>query len=389
MSVLFRRSGSPFPEPVVSPFAPLGYGPSGQADAMRLDVVWACVRLLADTVAMLPLQPLTVKGDATVPNRSWATLAFLRSPAPGLNMSDWLRQMMISLLLRGNAFGLSSNVASNRLQIVPLNPDRVQVKLETDGTVSYKVQGEPVPSDRIFHMTGYVMPGDVAGMSPIAYAARTLQTQNLIDEFARSYFTDAPHPPQVYTSDKPINQQQAKEIKDRIQATAGSREPLILGLGLNMEALSVTPEESQFLATLESYTARICRMFGVPPEMIGGATPGGTIKYANVTQRSLEFLMYTVQHWLGRFEQSIYPLLPGMQHVKFDTSDLLRMTPDAVAKIDQMLLTTGAKVINEARADRGLAPVTWGDEPYLPGMGPTAAAADEKSDTPPEDGDTA
>jgi len=152
-------------------------------------------------------------------------------------------------------------------------------------------------------------------------------------------------------------------------------------LGLNMSTLSVSPEESQFLATQQFGVTRICRIFRVPPELVGGGTPGSNITYANVTQRSLDFLTYTVQHWLSRFEHALSPLLPGMQHVKFDTGELVRMTPDTKAVIDNQRLMSATKTINEVRSEQGLSPVPWGEEPYLPAMGPAASAAALKEGT--------
>jgi len=370
MSLLFsKRDGSPFPEPIIPPF-PLAYGGTSADNAMRLDAVWACVRLLSDTVAMLPLQALDIRSDTEVPlpSKRWPSL--LVEPAPGLTMSDWLRQMMISLLLRGNAYAEWTGDVRQGGQLIPLAPDRVRLTVE-NGQKVYRVNGIVKPN--IFHMTGYVMPGDISGMSPIGYHATMIQTQMDIDAFARGYFQDAPHPAAVLTTDKPINQTQAKEIKDRVMSSVPSREPLVLGLGLNMTTLSVSPEESQFLATQQYGVSRIARIFGVPPEMIGGGAQGSSITYANVTQRALDFLTYSVQHWLMRFEQSISNVLPNRQHTRFDTDELIRLAPTDAATVDRWRVGQGIKTINEARAQLGYAPVSWGDEPYLPGMSPAAA----------------
>lgn len=366
MSLLFKRDSSPFPEPIVPPF-PGAFGGTTADSAMRLDTVWACVRLLADTVSMLPLQALDTRNGIDVPSRTVPRL--LIQPSTGLTMSDWLRQMMISLLLRGNAFA-DYTTGTQGGQLRPLNPDTVQVRVE-DGQKVYRVNGVAKPN--IFHMTGYVMPGDVTGMSPIGHAATMLQTQASIDQFARGYFQDAPHPASILTTDKPVNQQQAKEIKDRVMSAVPSREPLVLGLGLSMNTLSVSPEESQFLQTQQFGVTRICRIFGVPPEMVGGGIPGASMTYANVTQRALDFLTYSVQGWLTRFEQSISNVLPKQQHTRFDTKELIRMTPVDSATVDKTRIGQGSLTINEVRADLGREPVPWGDTPYLPGMSPVAA----------------
>lgn len=369
MGILFKRDQSPFPEPIVPPY-PMAFGGTTVDNAMRLDTVWACVRLLSDTVAMLGLQALDDTSGTDVPIPSKKQPPVLIEPAPGLLMSDWLRQMMVSLLLRGNAYAEWVGNPAKGGRLIPLNPDTVRITVE-DGKKTFRVRGEI--KSNIFHMTGMVFPGGVEGLSPIGYAATMLQTQMSIDDFARGYFQDAPHPAQVFTTDKPVNQTQAKEIKDRVMSAVPSREPLVLGLGLKMDTIAVSPEESQFLETQQFGVTRIARIFGVPPEMVGGGAPGTNITYANITQRSLDFLTYSVQSWLIRFEQSLSQILPRQQKVRFDTSALVRMTPTDAAAMDRTLMNSGAKTINHVRADRGWEPVPWGDEPYLPGMSPSAA----------------
>lgn len=375
MGVLFsRRDQSPFPEPIIPPY-PLAYGGTSVDNAMQLDAVWACVSLLSETVGMMPVLAYDVKAgkDAPMPAKNQPSL--LTSPTVRLSMQEWLAQMMCSLLLRGNAYAEWTPGGGG--QLVPLNPDKVKVTVE-DGKVIYRVGGEI--RSNIFHMTGKVMPGDVVGLSPISYASQMLQTAMSIDAFARGYFQDAPHPAAVLQSDQPINQDQARQIKDRVMAAGQSREPMVLGLGLKMETLSVTPEESQFLATQQFNVERICRIFGVPPQMVGGGSSGQNITYANITQRRLDFLTFSVQGWLTRFENALSPLLPGRQHVRFDTSALIRMTPMDQAIVADKYVKTGVVTINKVRADMGLESVPWGDEPYLPGMSSAAAGATVSSE---------
>lgn len=375
MGVLFsRRDQSPFPEPIVPPY-PLAYGGTSVDNAMQLDAVWACVSLLSETVGMMPVLAYDVKAgkDAPMPAKNQPSL--LTAPTVRLSMQEWLAQMMCSLLLRGNAYAEWTPGGGG--QLVPLNPDKVKVTVE-DGKVIYRVGGEI--RSNIFHMTGKVMPGDVVGLSPISYASQMLQTAMSIDAFARGYFQDAPHPAAVLQSDQPINQDQARQIKDRVMAAGQSREPMVLGLGLKMETLSVTPEESQFLATQQFNVERICRIFGVPPQMVGGGSSGQNITYANITQRRLDFLTFSVQGWLTRFENALSPLLPGRQHVRFDTSALIRMTPMDQAIVADKYVKTGVVTINKVRADMGLESVPWGEEPYLPGMSSAAAGATVSSE---------
>ena len=389
MSLLFskRAAGNPFPEPIVPAWPGMAGGFTPDS-AMRLDAVWACVRLLSDTVSMLPLHAMDSASNlAEPPTISTKQPAWMQNPFDDLSMSEWLRQQMIAALLRGNAYAFRiGSAGSPSLRFQPLNPDLVNVKME-QGERVYTVNGEVIPNDRMLHIRGYTMPGSVVGMSPIAYASTMLQTQASIDRFASGYFADAPHPAAVFQSDQPINPEQARQIKDRVMAAGTSREPLVMGLGLKMTTLAVSPEESQFLETQRYSVNRIARIFGVPPEMIGGSSGGG-MTYANVTQRAMDFLTYSVQAWLSRFELAVGSVLPARQVARFDTRELVRMVPVDTAKVNTEYLKSGVLTINDVRLSLNMPTVAWGDEPYLPSFATASAMTIVQSEVQDETGDT-
>ena len=376
MSLLFhRRSGSsPFPEPVVPPFPGVSpYGVVTASNAMQLDTVWSCVRLLSDTVSMLPVIGQSSVGGVVQPLPAGRPLSrWVQSPAANLSMSAWLRQMMVSLLLKGNAFGIVSYASGYPSSVVPINPDEMSCTV-SDGNMQWLRKGIPVPDEQLFHMTFMRMPGTSLGLSPITYAASLFSEESLIQAFARGFFKDAPQPTGILSTEQPVNQEQAKEIKDRYKSNVQGREPIVLGNGVAFKPLSISPEESQFLATRKLNVSRICRIFGVPPEMVGGAADGSNVTYSNVTQRAMDFLTYSIQPWLKRFEDAVTQLFPGTQSIQFDTSELVRMSPTDHATVDKERIANGSRTINEARAGWGEPPVDWGDVPYLPGFGPTAA----------------
>lgn len=365
---LFRRSIARetrqfAPEPIIPPIPGMsvfGNGVSSSAEgALQLDAVWACVRLLADTVSMMPLQAYTLTSDGVrVPVGQQP--AWLRSPAgQDTTTFDWVYQLMTSLLLRGNAYGLivSRDSVGYPTQIEWLNPDALRVN-ESSGVLEVRDRtGKLIPSSNLFRPSAYRFPGKLLGLSPIAYARATLSTSSAVQSYALGYFQDALQPASVLTTDQVIDQTDAESIKERVMKQRGSREPLVLGANLKYQPLSVSPDESQFLATQKWSVASICRVFGVPPEMVA-AEAGNSMTYSNVEQRAIDFLTYSVQPWLSRLEAAMYGLLPGKQHLRFDPSVLLRTDLQTQMTATAIGIASKQTTPDEARAMRDEPPLT-------------------------------
>lgn len=375
MSLFQKRSG-PFPEPTVSPFPGVSaFGGANSDHALKIAAVWASVRLLADAVSMMPVNGYTFRDGQRVPLSSPPQL--LVQPAYRSTVQDWVYAVMVSLLLKGNAYGRVTQRDGNGVatQIDLVDASFVEVSQDhASGQVVYKFHGGVVPTLDVFHVRAFTVPGHIKGLSPVGYAAATLGSVHSAEEFGREFFTDGAHPSSILTTDASINQDQAKTIKERFLAAVSGREPAVLGAGIKWQSVQVSPEESQFLETQRFGVNQIARFFGVPPEMIGGS-PEGNMTYTNVTQRAMDFLTYSVQPWLTRLESALSAQLPNVRHVMFDTSVLVRL--DAVAKwqVNEARVNTGAAIINELRAEDGNSPVDWGKEPFLPGIKTPAAAA--------------
>lgn len=371
MSLIRRERRSAFPEPPIPPFPGLNmYGRTGAPDslkAMQSSAVWACVRLVASTVAMMPLQAYTLRGAVREPVDM---PPLFQTPAAGTTPSDWVYMVMSSLLLRGNAYGqvVRRDRDQYPLQIELFNPDDVTVRRDpTSGALTYKVrprtgpnaqQPITIPTVNMIHLRAYRIPGLDVGLSPIQQAALTINRDAAIQQFALGYFQDAPHPDSVLTSDQPINAEHAKTIKERLLAAVTGREPLVLGAGLKFTPLSVSPEESQFLATQKYGASEICRFFGVPPSRVPGAEVGNSMTYQNVEAGSVDLLVYTIQWWLTLLESAFSQFLPGKRHVRFDPSVLLRTDLDTRLKATAIGIASHQLTPDEARAMGDLPPLT-------------------------------
>lgn len=367
MSLLRREARSWVPEPAPSPFPGVSmFGASAVTpdSALHVSAVWACVRLLADSISMMPMSAYTVRDGVRQPI---ADPPFLVRPSGDASMGDWLYMLMVSALLKGNAYGriVRRDALGYPIQIELLSPDRVTVFQDRmTGAAAYLVEGKSLDAGDVFHFKAYRFPGSLVGLSPIQYAATTIQTDQAVSDFAYGYFRDGTHPSSVLSTDQEINQDQARTIKDRFVAAVRGREPAVLGAGLTYQQISVSPEESQFLATQKYGVAEISRIFGVPPEMIA-AEAGNALTYANVEQRALDFLTYSVQPWLARIESALAGLLPGQKHVRFDTSVLVRTDLETTLRATSVGIASKQMTIDEARAMRDMAPLTSAEKQDL------------------------
>lgn len=362
-----RSNGQTFPEPIIPPFrgvnpysgaVNLGSNPDA---ALVVPTVWACVGLISNAVSMLPLQTYRMSANdvpAKEPNSQ-----LLTNPFGDMTQAEWMHMLMVSLLLRGNAIGriIARDERQVPLQVQLLNPDTVRLGMSDTGVLTYTltargVQSE-IPTADVWHVRGLTMPGEMVGLSPIAYAAAMLGVDLAARQFAQDFFAGGGIPKAVVSTDQAVNQEQSRTIKERLLAATRNREPIVLGQGLTYKTISVNPDESQFLQTHQMTVTETARFFHVPAGMVGGSE-GGSMTYANVEQRSLDFLVHCIQPWLQRLEQAIGALLPGLVYVKFDTRALLRTDAETRAKIDVQHLAGKVVTPSEVRASYDMPPMT-------------------------------
>lgn len=366
-------------------FVEAGNSPVTTENAMKHWAVFSCVRLIADVISTLPIDcmqgSLQMLQSATpldpLPTK-------LQTPSAYAGMLDWLWQVMASLLLQGNAYGIISG--EDRLgyptQIDLLDPTNVTVIRDKEtGMKMFRVGGgkPPLPSDKVWHLPGPMMPGDLQGMAPIRYAARTIQLGLGVESFADDYFSNGINPTAVLESDQLINSDQASIIKKRVKDGAASRDVVVLGAGLKLNKWQITPEESMFLETQRLNAAEIAQIFGVPPEFLGVTPQGRSVTYANREQRAQDFLMNAINPWLARLENSLSAWFPRGTFVKFNTAGLLRSDLLTRYQAHQIGITTGFELRSEARALENMPPVEGIDDLVLP---PSDQGTQIQDDTP-------
>jgi len=340
------------------------YSSGDPEGAMRTGAVWACVNKIAWSVALMRPQPY--RGQPGIAGQSQKTLPppMFSDPSADADMVSFTYSAWVSLLLRGNVYGLvlDRDRMGYPTQIELQHPDQVHVRKLDDGSLEYKLRGEVIDPGKVWHRSIFRMPGSRVGMSTIQYAARNTRTIQAAEDFGLGFFEDGGHPSGILTNKNAnkISQEQAQRVKDTfLAAVRGTREPIVMGGGWDYSQIQVSPQDSQFLELIGATKATIAEFFLMKPQMMGWGTTGtGSLTYQNVENSMLDFLAYPLTPFLVQWERWLGEWLPRGQWVKLDTSPLLRT--DFLSRMRGYHMMIGSRMFtqDEVRGMEDYAPLT-------------------------------
>ncbi len=339
--------------------------PVGPDSALRLAAVWACVRIISDVVSTLPVDVLAAETRQPVDRPS-----ILVRPAAFTPWHEWIGQVMWSVLLTGNAYGLiaaRSGPGMQPTQIELVDPARVTVQLDTVDRMTpiYRFDGQEIRrGDPLWVFPGHRFPGIPHGLSPVRYHAEAIGLGIAAGRYGGSFFGAEGRPGGILTTDKSLTDDELDELQARWKETmVGVRRTALLEHGISYQAIQLPPEEAQFLET-QQWTVQQCAMvFGVPPELIAAAARGESVTYSNIENRPLDLLKFGVQPWLVRLEAMLAELLPRGMVARFDPAGLLRADQATRYEAYTQALAAGWLTIAEVRATEGLPPLPAGEAP--------------------------
>ncbi len=345
---------------------------------LALSTAWACVNLLAGTIAALPIDVQRVANgrNAALPDHPLARV--LRdSPNVDQTAIDFWEFLCISLELWGNAYALIERSGDRVVSLDPVRPDLVTVRRLDSGALEYRWsedgKSHVAGADRMFHVRGFG--GDpLGGLSTLSHARNTFGLASAIDRAAGATFRNGLHPTVAFKFDKFLSPEQRaivdREMTDRYLGARNSGRPLRLEGGTSVEVLSIKPEDAQMLESRGFSVEEICRIFGVPPFMVGH-TATSTSWGTGLEQQVLAFQKFTLRRRLKKIEQAARKqLLTAADRasgvtVSFNLEALLRGDSAARAAFYGAMLSAGVMTINEVRALEGLPPVAGGDVPRI------------------------
>jgi HK97 family phage portal protein len=320
---------------------------SGQSvnerSAMQMSAVYACVRILAESVASLPLhfyQYTDTGGKEKAVNHPLYRLLH-DEPNPEMSSFSFRETLMTHLLLWGNAYAqIVRNGRGEVIALYPLMPDRMTVDRDTRGRIYYEYTRSDsdantlgrkssviLSPEDVFHIPGLGFDG-LVGYSPIAMAKQTIGMGLACDEYGAAFYQNGAQPGGVL--EHPNVVKDPKRVRESWNAIyQGSRNAhriAVLEEGMTYKPISISPEQAQFLETRKFQIDEIARIFRVPPHMIGDLEKSS---FSNIEQQSLEFVKYTLAPWISRWEQAIQRSLLLMSErtryfARFNVEGLLR-----------------------------------------------------------------
>ncbi len=324
----------------------LGGSTSGKAvterSAMQMTAVYSCVRILAEAIAGLPLHLYRYTPDGSKVKAVDHPLYLLLHDEPNPEMSSFVfrETLMTHLLLWGNAYAqIIHNGKGEVVALYPLMPNRMSVDRDKHGQLYYTytrasdeaktMTGTTVllpPSD-VLHIPGLGFDG-LVGYSPIAMAKNAIGLAIATEEYGAKFFANGAAPSGVL--EHPGTIKDPSRVREawmsQFGGSANSGKVAVLEEGMKYTPISISPEQAQFLETRKFQINEIARIFRIPPHMVGDLEKSS---FSNIEQQSLEFVKYTLDPWVIRWEQSIQRSLmskdeKAVYFVKFNLEGLLR-----------------------------------------------------------------
>lgn len=346
--------------------------------ALRISAVMACVKVLAETIASLPLHVYKRTGDNKDKARDHALYYLLHSRPNKWQTSFEFREMMQGhLCLRGNAY--AHIIYKNRIipeELIPLHPDRITIERTASGKLEYiqrdKTTGAETPyrQEDIFHLRGLSSDG-IKGISPIEHAAElmgeSIAAQRLSSSFYRNMAVLGAALEHPHTLGKVALTHLKESLKEEYGGSDAAYQTFILEEGMKWHEIGIKPKEGQFIETRKFQVTDIARIYRVPPHMIGDLEKA---TFSNIEQQSLDFVINTIRPWLVRWEQAMQRDLfteDETDHfAEFTIDGLLRGDSQGRANALQIQFMNGVLSQNEWRAIENRNPIPDGDKYYVP-----------------------
>ena len=303
--------------------------------AMQMTAVYACVRILAESIASLPLHLYEQNKLGNKEKAKEHPLYFLLHDEPNSEMTSFIfrETLMTHLLLWGNAY---AQVIRNRkgevLTLYPLMPNKTSVKRDprTSEIIYEYLHGSDTVllcNNEILHIPGLGFDG-LVGYSPIAMAKNAIGMAMATEEYGAKFFANGAQPGGVL--EHPGIIKHPERVRESWVSTFGgtgnSNKIAVLEEGMKYTPIAISPEQAQFLETRKFQINEIARLFRVPPHMVGDLEKSS---FSNIEQQSLEFVKYTLDPWVTRWEQALNRTLISREErtnysIEFNLDGLLR-----------------------------------------------------------------
>ena len=338
----------------------------GKDEALGLPALYACVRLLADSLASLPvkLYTRTPGGDRRAVRYNGPSI--FDQPSVTGTLYDWLFVLMTSLLLQGNAWGFITgrdgygfptgiewippedvNCVDDEMQ--PWNPMRTRIY----------VYGRLMQRDELFHVKAFSVAGRTEAISPLRAFAMTVLSGIEAQRYGTDWYRAGGFPPGTFkNSEIEVDADQAEAIRGMLTATIQRHQPLVYGKDWDFTPISVPPNEAQFVDAIGMNAGQMAAVYGLPPDRVGGKT-GDSLHYSTQEQGTLQ-VIEAMRPWMVRLEHAFFSLIPANRYVRFDSDAMLKTDLKTRTDIYATQRNMGLRTLDELRDMEDMEPLAGG-----------------------------
>lgn len=339
--------------------------------AMQLSAVWACIRLLSESVSTLPMKVYRREADGSrnLAQDHPAYQVLCRRPNLEMTPSRFMLMVVASICLRGNAFIEKKMIGRKLVALNPLLPQNMVVKRLDTGQLQYTYTEDGkkrvIPVDRMMHIRGFGLDG-VCGMMPLSSGRDVFGAAMAVDESAAKIFENGLQTSGYISSKVALNKEQRERLRQYLAAFAGSKNAgkmMVLEGDLSYQNVTMNPEDAQMLESRAFSIEEICRWFRVPPFMVGHVTKQSSWA-SSVEGMNLIFLTNTLRPLLVNIEQEISRCLLDSDEdyfAEFSVEGLLRADSVGRAAYYTTALQNGWMSRNDVRRLENLPPIPGGE----------------------------
>lgn len=360
-----RNIGTQYASPSYSEDAAV---PVTEDTAMQVSAVWACVRLLSETVASLPFN-VYQKNPKSVADGFYFQELMRRKPNRYQTRQEFLETMMLNLTLHGNAYARIQRINGRITSLMPMMSAQVEVRLLEDGSVVYEYTRdnltEFLAEQSVWHIKLYG--NGIIGKSPLAFGRNMIGIAQAADKTVTRIYNSGGKRSGVLMVDKLLKPEQREQIRQNFSGLTTSTDDrlIVLEMGMKFDPIAMSPQDIELLASRKFQLEEICRWFGVPSVLVND-TSGSTTWGSGIEQLVSGFYKLNLRPYLERIESSIEAnlLTPEEQnryYVEFDFEGLLRS--DLKSRLEGYRTAIAGSILtpNEARKIEGWDALPGGD----------------------------
>lgn len=343
--------------------------------AMKYTAVFACVRVLSETLAAMPIMLYRKKPDGDREQVNDLAIYDILHNQPNSEMSPFNFKEMCMIALNTGGNSVCERLVNRYGELVGLYPyPWSMVQIERDavtGRLIYKIRDgtkqKILTRDQVFHIPGLSFDG-VVGVSPIQYAASAIKLGLSYEQFGVNFYRNGTNASGAFTHPGTLSDPAFERLKTDLtknySGLANTGKPLILEEGMDFKPFTINPADAQLIENKKFQTEDIARIYRVPLHLIQNLDRA---TFSNIEQQSLEFVMYTMLPWFKRWEENInMQLLNRLQrtagyYLEFKVDSLLRGDAKSRAEAYAAGRNAGYLSVNDIRRLENMNAIENGD----------------------------